>query len=188
MTTVYFVRHAQPNYDNHDDASRELSEKGIRDRELVTAFLAERDVDLIFSSPYKRAVDTVADFAYKSGLEIHTVEGFRERKVDSCWIEDFDGFCRRQWADFDYKLSDGETLREVESRNIAALNGILDACPGKRIVIGGHGTAISTVLHYFDPAFGYGDFCRIKHLMPWVVKLTFEGNSCLKIEEFDLFG
>ena len=26
MTHIYFVRHAQPNYDNHDDFSRELSE------------------------------------------------------------------------------------------------------------------------------------------------------------------
>ena len=29
MTTVYFVRHAEPNYDNHDDMSRELSKKGL---------------------------------------------------------------------------------------------------------------------------------------------------------------
>ena len=29
-TTIYFVRHAEPNYDNHDDRLRELSEKGRR--------------------------------------------------------------------------------------------------------------------------------------------------------------
>lgn len=28
MTNVYFVRHAQPNYENHDDLTRELTEKG----------------------------------------------------------------------------------------------------------------------------------------------------------------
>ena len=42
MTTIYFVRHAQPNYENHDDMSRELSEKGLRDRALVTDFLRDR--------------------------------------------------------------------------------------------------------------------------------------------------
>ena len=41
MTRVYFVRHAEPNYDNHDDALRELSPKGMEDRKLVTDFLAD---------------------------------------------------------------------------------------------------------------------------------------------------
>ena len=31
ITTVYFVRHAEPNYNNHDDRLRELSEKGMED-------------------------------------------------------------------------------------------------------------------------------------------------------------
>ena len=39
MTTVYFVRHAQPNYENHDDLTRELTEKGLQDRmKIVEAF------------------------------------------------------------------------------------------------------------------------------------------------------
>ena len=30
MTTVFFVRHAEPNYDNHNDMIRELSSKGLQ--------------------------------------------------------------------------------------------------------------------------------------------------------------
>ena len=41
MTNVYFVRHAQPNYENHDDLTRELTEKGLQDRKLVTEFLRD---------------------------------------------------------------------------------------------------------------------------------------------------
>ena len=63
MTNIYFVRHAEPNYNNHDDLTRELSPKGMTDRELVTAFLADKQVDIVLSSPYKRAVDTVTHFA-----------------------------------------------------------------------------------------------------------------------------
>ena len=58
-TTVFFVRHAEPNYKNHDDRSRELSEKGLKDRGLVTEFFADKQVDVVLSSPFKRAVDTV---------------------------------------------------------------------------------------------------------------------------------
>lgn len=185
-TTVYFVRHAQPNFHNHDDQSRELTEKGLEDRKRVTAFLMDKHVDAVLSSPFKRAVDTVKDFADQKGLEIQLVEDFRERRVDSQWIEDFDAFARRQWADFDYRYSDGENLGQVQRRNIAALEETLSRYSGKTVVIGSHGTAMSTVLHFYDPSFDYGRFLEIKDRMPWVVKLTFAGKTCLKIEYCEL--
>ena len=55
MTTVFFVRHAEPNYKNHDDLTRELSAKGMKNRRLVTYFLQAKKIDVILSSPYKRA-------------------------------------------------------------------------------------------------------------------------------------
>ena len=113
MTTVYFVRHAEPNYKNHDDMTRELTEKGLNDRKLVTEFLSDKAVDIVLSSPYKRAVDTVRDFAETKGFEVEIIEDFRERKIDSEWIEDFNAFSKAQWKDFNYKLSDGESLGEV---------------------------------------------------------------------------
>lgn len=50
MTTVYFVRHAEPNYKNHDDISRELSNKGLKDRRLVTDFLIDKQIDVVYPS------------------------------------------------------------------------------------------------------------------------------------------
>ena len=187
MTTVYFVRHAEPNYNNHDDRQRELSAKGMEDRKRVSAYLADKGIDAVLSSPYKRAVDTVRYFAESRKLPIRVVEDFRERKVDSGWIEDFDGFCKRQWADFSYRLTDGETLAQVQARNVTALAEVLREYAGKNIVIGSHGTALSTVIHFYDPSFGYEDFLAIKSLMPWIVKFSFEGDRLLGMEEIDLF-
>lgn len=70
MTKVFFVRHAEPNYSNHNDALRELSSKGMEDRKLVTKFLADKHIDVVLSSPFKRAVDTVKDFADSYGLKL----------------------------------------------------------------------------------------------------------------------
>lgn len=108
MTTVFFVRHAAPNLMNHDDLTRELSAKGLRDRLLVTEFLQTKRIDFVFSSPYRRAVETISDFAEKRRLEISLVNDFRERKVGNGWINNFDEFCQRQWNDFSFKLDDGE--------------------------------------------------------------------------------
>ena len=186
-TNVYFIRHAEPNYDNHDDMTRELSEKGMKDRVLVTEFLKDKQIDAVLSSPFKRAVDTVRDFAEKSGLEIEVVEDFRERRIDNCWIEDFKGFCKKQWEDFNYKLSDGESLEEVQTRNIAALKNVLKRYEGKNLVVGSHGTALSTIINFYDKSFGYAQFEEIRGLMPWVVPFSFEGDVCVEIRTYNVF-
>lgn len=187
MTELYFVRHAEPNIHNHDDPTRELTEKGRQDARLVTAFLADKQIAAVLSSPYKRAVDTVHDFSETAGLPILTDPDFRERRVDSLWIEDFDGFCKNQWADFDYRLTDGETLRMVQTRNLAALRRVLQNYPEQSVAIGSHGTALSTLVHYFDPTFGHAGFQSIRKLMPWIVRFRFDGLRCVSITEYDIF-
>lgn len=186
MTQLYFVRHAQPLYRCHDDAGRELSPKGMADREAVTHFLMDKRIDTVISSPYRRAVDTVRHFADSVRLPIIHMADFRERGVASEWIDDFDTFCRRQWADFDYRLPGGESLREVQTRNIAAVMRVLREYANQRVVIGGHGTAISTVLNYYDPSFGYEGFESIRRLMPWIVRLDFEGDAFVGMEKFSV--
>ncbi|MBO5666764.1 MAG: histidine phosphatase family protein [Firmicutes bacterium] len=186
---VYFVRHAEPNYENHDDLTRELTEQGRRDTLLVTEFLKDKEIGAVWSSPYHRAIDTVKDFADKAGLTIETDYDFRERKVGDGWLEDFDSFAEKQWADFEFALEHGEALGEVQKRNLDALKKVLDRVVPQQInvAIGSHGTALSTVVNFFDPTFGYEDFQRIVDLMPWIVELEFEGDRCVGVKEYDLF-
>ena len=186
MTTVYFVRHAQPNYDNHDDMTRELTEKGLQDRMKVVEVLREIPVHAVLSSPYKRAVDTVQPLADQRGLSVVTDADFRERKVGDGWLEDFTSFAKLQWVNFDFALEHGESLRQVQVRNTAALERALERHDGKTIVIGSHGTALSSLVEYYVPGFGYEGFDRIRNIMPWVVRFTFEGRNCIGVEEIPL--
>lgn len=63
MTIIYFVRHAQPNFNNHDDLTRELTMQGWQDSKLVTKFLWDKGIDIVLSSPYKRSISTIKEFA-----------------------------------------------------------------------------------------------------------------------------
>lgn len=188
MTKVYFVRHAEPDYTNHNDMERQLTIKGKEDSKLVTDYLRDKDIEIVLSSPYLRAIETVKDFADSFGHTLNTVDDFRERKVDSVWIEDFNRFTEQQWSDFDYKLSDGECLHEVQIRNVAALMQVIKEYSDKNIVIGSHGTALSTLINWFEPSFGFNNFQRIRTIMPWIVKFTFRGDELIHIEEIDVFG
>lgn len=186
MTQLYFVRHAQPLYRTHDDAGRGLTPKGLEDRKRVTEFLLDKEIDAVLSSPYARAADTVRHYADTVRLPIIHIPNFREREVAGEWIDDFDSFCCSQWADFDFRLPGGECLREVQARNIAAVMRVLKEYEGQRVVIGSHGTSIATVLNYFDPSFGYEGYESIRRLMPWIVRLDFEGDTFIGMEAFNI--
>lgn len=186
MTVLYFIRHAEPDYNNHDDTSRPLTEKGRLERALATAYLWDKNIEVVLSSPFLRAYDTVADFAARKGLAIHTDDDFRERAVSNRWETDWQNFTQNQWRDFDYKLPGGESLNETQARNMAALQRAVSMYPDKNIAVGSHGTALSVIIQYFDPSYGHADFRAMAHKMPWAVKLTMDGEVCLSIEKTDL--
>ena len=190
MTIVYFVRHAQSDNSIRDGRIRPLTDKGMNDRNLVTKFLQDKNIDAVFSSPFKRAVDTIYDYAEKNGFCIETIEDFRERKSDSNMSknnDNFTSFMEHQWTDFNYTFSDGECLAEVQDRNINSLNKILANNKDKNIVIGTHGTALSTIINYYDPTYGFKNFMSMVNILPWVVKMSFDNKTCVKIEKIDLF-
>jgi 2,3-bisphosphoglycerate-dependent phosphoglycerate mutase len=194
MTTVYFIRHAEPNrtsVNNNEfvDAVYPLTDKGLADCALVTYFLRDKNINAVLSSPYKRSYDTVAHYAKEAGLEIEIIDDFRERRVtfDHIWVEDFKGYSGKQWADFSYKLEDGESLHEVQTRNITALRGVLTRYARKNIAVGTHGTALSTIIRFYDPSYGINDFLDMAGRMPWAVKMAFDGERCVEIEKIDLF-
>jgi len=191
MTTVYFIRHAESDTSVRDPLTRPLTAKGLADCRLVTDFLSDKNIDAVISSPFKRAIDTVRGFAEKYNLEIETADDLRERKSDSDWGRDKDvypyTFLRRQWSDFSYTYSDGESLGAVRDRNIAALNKILEKYDGKNIVIGTHGMALSVIINYYDSAYGFDDYMAMIDIMPWAVKMVFDKKICVEIEKINLF-
>ena len=196
MTTVYFIRHAEADASFHDQRTRPLTKKGLADRKLVTDFLLDKQIDAVFSSPYKRTIDTISGFLDYSGLEAELVEDFRERNGDSglAWgngdmmsdrkLADV----KRQWSDFMYTFSDGECYGDVQRRNVTALSGVLVRNKNKSIVIGTHGISLALIVNYYNPAFGFDEFMEMVYITPWVVKMTFNGDDCAGIEKINLFA
>ena len=103
--TIYLIRHAEPNYNNHQDDERELTAEGLQDCQLLLDYFKDISIDRIYSSPFKRALQTIDELAKEKNLPIQIKENFRERKIDDVWIDDFNTFSQRQWQDFNYKLA-----------------------------------------------------------------------------------
>lgn len=85
------------------------------------------------------------------------------------------------------ELADEECLKEVQFRNVTVLMELVQSHPEANCVIGSHGTALSTIINHFNPHFGFEGFSKIKALIPWIVKFTFEYENFIKMEFIDVF-
>ena len=189
MTKIYFVRHAQPEHAWEDDRTRPLTGEGRRDSAIVFEFLKDKHIDAFYSSPYKRSVDTIADSADFFGKDIITDEALREREKGENGNNH--GMFHKRWADHNYHEEGGESIAMVQKRNMRALTEILRDNIDKEVVVGTHGTALSTILNFYDKSFGCDDFLRIIDRMPYVIELDFEGDKlvgkvehCYVLKEF----
>jgi 2,3-bisphosphoglycerate-dependent phosphoglycerate mutase len=168
-----------------DNRTRPLTQKGQHDAQKLLQVFKNIAIDSVYSSPYLRALDTVKYLAEYHGKKIIPCENFRERAIGS-WVDDFLPYIRKQWHDFDYKLEGGESLSEAQKRNIAELNRLLQQHENATLAIGTHGTALSTIRNYYDSQFGFQRFLDMVDIMPYVVKMTFEKNTLIAIEEMTL--
>ena len=183
MTTIYFVRHCKPDFKISDDRNRPLTEEGLKDALKVRDFLSDKNIDVFISSPYRRSVESIKKAAEYYAKQIETDERLRERKagIDSNNNEMF----KKRWADFTFAEPEGESIGAVQKRNIEALEEILKRYSGKTIVIGTHGTALSSIINYYDSSFNCDSFLRIINFMPYIVKMEFEGKT--KVSQEDVF-
>lgn len=181
MTTIYFVRHAEPIHSYNDDRTRPLTVDGICDCKLVLDTLKSKRIDKFYCSPYKRSADTIADTANYFGSEIIFDERLREREKGI--NGNAYGMYEKRWADHDYHEEGGESISMVQKRNVSALMDILRDNKDKNVVIGTHGTALSSIINYYNSDFGCDDFLRIIDWMPYIVEMKFDNQKLISINE-----
>ena len=177
-TGIIFVRHAQAVY-GKDDRERPLTDAGLADRAIVAQVLDGREIDAFLSSPYRRSMDTIRPAADLRGMKIFTDERFRERKVGN----HKDEALAMRWANFSFAEEGGESIGAVQQRNMEAMKDVLKNYEGQTVVIGTHGTALSSILNHYIPGFGLKDFQRIVRWQPYIIELTFDGDTLLEMKE-----
>lgn len=147
-TTVHLLRHGEVDNPEHVLYGRlpgyRLSALGHRMAERAAAYLAERDVALVISSPLERARQTAAPVADAHGLEIGTDERIIEslNAFEGLRIGVGDGALRhpRHWWKLrnPFRPSWGEPYAEVAARMLAAADDARRRVPGREAVLVSH--------------------------------------------------
>jgi broad specificity phosphatase PhoE len=156
VTTVYLARHGESDWNAANRfqgrCDRPLTARGRRQAEALAAELAAvPGLSAIYSSPFRRALETARVVGERTGLEPVAVDDLCEVDVGS-WTgltraeveEQFpDAF--RRWLDGGEGWEDGESYADMSVRVLAAVVGFGDAHPNGGILVVSHGGPIRAV-------------------------------------------
>ena len=154
-TTFYFVRHGE----SEGNAARvftgqtdsPLTARGRQQAHVVGRELAKVKFDRIVSSDLSRTRDTARVIAKPHGIEVEVVPELREIDVGDRTGKTFDETKGLpSWSDDGFVAwPGGETLEEVLSRTLGAIERLTRESPGKTILVVGHGGVNRILLSHF---------------------------------------
>jgi 2,3-bisphosphoglycerate-dependent phosphoglycerate mutase len=164
------VRHAHADWTPDED--RPLSAQGSQDAARVGKILREFPIDAIYSSPFRRARETIAPLAGQLSLSIHSEPDLRERKLGNETFENFFTAVEITWQNPSFAHPGGESNVSAQQRGITVVERLLEKHHTGNIVLSTHGNLMALILQAFDPSV---DFLFWKSMtMPDVYKLDID--------------
>ncbi len=170
---LLLIRHALPVRvdDGEGPADPELSDEGWRQAGALAAWLADESLDVVVTSPLRRAQETAQPLATLLDVEVEVVDGLAEFDRDAPWyvpMEELKAADDPRWhamVNEDWEL-DPEAFR----RSVAeAVDGVISAHPGRSVAAVCHGGVINAYLStmlglerlmFFEP--GYTSISRVR--------------------------
>ncbi len=154
---VILVRHAasippgSPGWEDRD-GERPLSPAGTGAALQLADELEAYGIGAVYSSPYRRARQTVEPIARRREMPIQEIADLRERLLAPLPTADWREQLERGWADPDYALPGGESGREAQRRGLGVLDLLRSRHPdGGRLLVASHGNLISLILQALEP-------------------------------------
>lgn len=171
MKNIYLIRHCKA---FGQPAEAELTEVGLAQAQELKNYLLKYNINYIVSSPYVRAVKTIAPFAEHLNLKINIDERVREKLLLPYVVEDYTPYLLAAYEDMDIRFEGGESSNQATKRAIEALNDILKL-EEENVAVVTHGELFSLIMRYFDKVSGFDFWKNLSN--PDVYLLMFESND-----------
>ncbi|MEK0314841.1 histidine phosphatase family protein [Cohnella sp. 56] len=194
MKNLYIVRHCKAEGQEPD---ARLTESGMRQAEMLAAFLIGQEIDYIVSSPYERACRTIAPLAEQIGMEVVLDDRLSERVLSSGSDPDWRDRLRHTFDDLDICYEGGESSRAAMSRAIRVVLEALER-DKQNIVLVSHGNLIALLLKHFDDRIGFEEWEALSnpdvfHLafpteaQPTIQRIWTDGSEQIPRRDIELF-
>lgn len=179
-TSFYLVRHAHADW--RPGEMRPLSEQDRADSRRLDEALDGAGIQAIYSSPYRRAWQTVEPLAERLAQDIQPAPALRERslgKIDRTWTPCFEEAVHATWRDFQFTHPGGESNAEAQARAVSLQERLGERHRGGSIVLSTHGNLLALLLNHHDPSLAF-EFWRSLS-MPDVYRLKVNAKGSVKI-------
>lgn len=162
MNKIFFIRHGENQANitkefSHKNINYSLTEKGILQAKQTAEYFSDKKIDLIYSSPLKRASETAKIISDYINKKYSIIEELREINVGDLenskpdkksWNLYFDIILNWKNGNFNKQFPGGENFYQALQRFKIALSKILDNFNNQKILIIGHGGLFSIVIPY----------------------------------------
>jgi len=177
LENIYIVRHCEA---QGQPPEARLTEKGLQQANELAAFFADKKIDRIITSPYKRAIDTMQPFATKVNVEIELDERLTERVLSTKNLPDWLEKLEASFEDLDLKYDDGESSREAMNRIVEVVDDVINTDDHQNTIIVTHGNLMSLLLKHFNQEFGFEEWKNLRN--PDVYLLNHEKGRVTQLE------
>jgi probable phosphoglycerate mutase len=152
VTVILLARHGETDWNSErrwqGHADRPLNDAGREQARDLAETLADRAIDVVYSSDLMRAHETALIVAEQLGLPVEVDAGLREVDVGD-WsgrvhteIEEIDPAGYRRWQEGGKGWNGGESYQEMGERVVAAVLRLAARHPGQTVLIVTHGGSI----------------------------------------------
>lgn len=159
MKTIYFVRHAKA---GGQEVSAALTEKGVEQAFKLVDFFATKPIEKIYSSPFKRAIDTIQPLATFKNLKVVIDDRLSERVLSGVPLVDWQAKLKQSFEDFDLELEGGESHSAGMKRAVSIIEEVL-ASNYDHIILVSHGNLTTLLIRYFNESFGFDDLMEMSN-------------------------
>jgi broad specificity phosphatase PhoE len=159
MLTVFLLRHGETAWNKlgrvMGRSQVPLGADGIQQIEKVAPLVAALELDGIYTSPLRRAVQTAKLVAQGTNLPITKSEGLNEIAFGDWTGRHFDDLIDdelyRRFIKSPAKtvLPGGETISDVQGRGLRVINEAAQKVPGGRFLFVSHGDVIRAILSHY---------------------------------------
>lgn len=189
MTTFYLIRHATNDLVGKALAGRmpgvSLNRRGRQEAEILSERLGHKSIQLIFSSPLERAIETAMPLARRLKLDVQISEALNEIDYGTWTHHTFDQLSAlpgwQRWNSFrsGARTPNGESMLEAQTRIVSEIQRLHAEYPDQTMALFSHADPLRAALMYFlgTPL----DFLQRIDIAPASVSILSVGKSEAKV-------
>lgn len=192
MTTIYLINNSLtmnnlsfPFTDTLEikREKRILSIEGEVESKKLTLDKDLQNVQVIYSSSYVMSIGTAKYLASALDLDISIQKELGERKIGLLGDKKIRMLQEMQENDFDYKLTNGESLNDVKNRMIKFVHKILKEDEDKTIAVFTHNVAITSLLSaYCEKGFNLDNRLILNYKEDAIIDGAWDGITIIELQ------